>query len=108
MVKFAQTVGFTKLSQNPTRLEIQHHDQNLRPTEKEVVIFNHVATFGFSSKRARVTVLLQRTDDGSNDVHVMSKGQDTVMMSLIEDSTVAPSVDDLTKVGWFPLSFLAF
>jgi magnesium-transporting ATPase (P-type) len=83
MATFSRSCGFFKRQINPTVLEITEYDEELREKPDKVVeTYNHVATFGFTSKRARVTVIYQRAD-GEKTVHVMMKGQDTVALPLI-------------------------
>ena len=63
MVQFAQRMGFTKRSINPTVLEVDcYRVEDVRRERKEVrvEVYNHVATFGFTSKRARVSLIYQR------------------------------------------------
>ena len=63
MVQFAQRMGFTKRSINPTVLEVDcYRADDVRRERKEVrvEVYNHVATFGFTSKRARVSLIYQR------------------------------------------------
>eukprot|EP00808_Paulinella_micropora_P029694 g29305.t1 len=82
MVLFAESLGFVKRKQNPTILEVHAYDSSLQPTGQMVQEeYRRVATFGFTSQRARVTIIYQRNSDGR--LLVMSKGQDTVMMPLL-------------------------
>ena len=63
MVQFAQRMGFTKRSINPTVLEVDcYRVEDVKRERKEVrvEVYNHVATFGFTSKRARVSLIYQR------------------------------------------------
>ena len=63
MVQFAHRLGFTKRSINPTVLEVDcYRVDDMRRERKEVrvEVYNHVATFGFTSKRARVSLIYQR------------------------------------------------
>jgi magnesium-transporting ATPase (P-type) len=101
MVEFARDCGFTKLSVNPTVLRVQAYtfDGNGDAHEAAATTetYRHLATLGFTSARARVSVVYQRVsrvdaanaplpdDDegGAGFVHVMTKGQDTVVMPLI-------------------------
>jgi len=78
MVLWAQSVGYTKISSGPTVLKIDGPTGT--PTYQNYTL---LATFGFSSKRARVTVIYQ--NDWDKKIHVMSKGQDSVMLPLIKD-----------------------
>lgn len=80
MVQWAQSVGFTKLQVNPTVLEVRDPVTNTVKEER----FRHLATLGFSSARARVSVIYQSLDDTSK-ITVMTKGQDTVILPLIAD-----------------------
>ncbi len=82
MCQFAQKLGFTKRSQNPTVLEVEQYDKDLRPIGLITKKYNHLATFGFTSQRARVTVIYQ--DIATDDIHVMIKGQDTMTMPLLK------------------------
>eukprot|EP00808_Paulinella_micropora_P013493 g57589.t1 len=83
MVQFAQSVGFVKRKQNPTILEIHIYDHKLQRTgEVKTEEYRHIATFGFTSQRARVTVIYQREWD--KKLVAMCKGQDTVLLPLIE------------------------
>jgi len=86
MAQFSRRCGFFKRQLNPTVLEITQYDENLQEKpEKIVETYNHVATFGFTSKRARVTVIYQQLDGAKKGtVHVMMKGQDTVALPLIK------------------------
>ena len=63
MVQFAHRMGFTKRSINPTVLEVDCYrveDGRRERKEVRVEVYNHVATFGFTSKRARVSLIYQR------------------------------------------------
>eukprot|EP00457_Paulinella_chromatophora_P000134 gb/GEZN01000134.1/.p1 GENE.gb/GEZN01000134.1/~~gb/GEZN01000134.1/.p1 ORF type:complete len:1594 (-),score=227.78 gb/GEZN01000134.1/:1866-6419(-) len=83
MVQFAQSLGFVKTKINPSVLEIHEYDTNLQKTGKVTTEeYNCVATFGFTSQRARVTLVYQRKNDGK--IVMMTKGQDTVMMPLVK------------------------
>eukprot|EP00808_Paulinella_micropora_P016094 g82103.t1 len=83
MVLFAQSLGFVKRRENPTVLEIHEYDAGLQRTGQVVQEeYRRVATFGFTSQRARVTLIYQRSSDGR--LLVMCKGQDTVMMPLVK------------------------
>lgn len=84
MANFSRSCGFFKKQINPTILEITEYDENLKEKpEKIIETYNHVGTFGFTSKRARVTVVYQRVD-GDKKCHVMMKGQDTVALPLVK------------------------
>lgn len=88
MVNFARSCGFTLVERGPTVLEIQERDENLQVVGKKLMTFNHLATFGFTSKRARVTVIYQSLDaDEDASVWVMTKGQDMVVMPLLTQSS---------------------
>lgn len=86
MADFAKSCGFFKRKNGPIELEITKYDKNIKETGKVVEVYNHVATFGFTSKRARVTVVHHaiKSELWENKVVVMSKGQDTVMLPLIK------------------------
>ena len=85
-VLFAQSVGFTKVSQNPVVLEIKQYNEDLKDFIVIKEKYNHVATLGFSSKRARVSVVLQCIEgDDKGKIHVMLKGQDSVVLPLLTD-----------------------
>lgn len=81
MVKFARVMGFTLKQRSPTILEIQERDCNLQIKGTSTRTFNHLATFGFTSRRARVTLIYEEDDI----VHVMCKGQDTVVLPLLAE-----------------------
>ena len=84
MATFSRSCGFFKRQINPTILEITERDEQLNEKPVKVIeTYNHVATFGFTSKRARVTVVYQRVD-GDKKCHVMMKGQDTVALPLLQ------------------------
>jgi magnesium-transporting ATPase (P-type) len=85
MCEFAETCGFVKTQLEPTTLEIIDQD-GTKVTEQ----YLHVATLGFTSQRARVTVIYQAVD--TNMIHVMTKGQDTVVLPLLTD---VPASSDL-------------
>ncbi len=76
---------------------VEFNTPDLNPLKADLRIerYHQIGTFGFSSKRARVTVIWQRVDDLDPDqkgvVHVMSKGQDTVLMPLLYDQRDASS-----------------
>jgi magnesium-transporting ATPase (P-type) len=77
MVKFARRMGFTKRQLNPTVLEIQAYrvgdDGTLHKKDTTTHKYNHLATFGFTSARARVTIIYQNLDTGG--LEFMLKGQ---------------------------------
>ena len=83
MVLWAKSMGFTKIKNNPTMLEIQHKDELLNNTFIETISYNHLATCGFSSKRARVSVLYQNIE--TKQIHFMIKGQDTTVLPLLNN-----------------------
>jgi magnesium-transporting ATPase (P-type) len=63
MATWSRRCGFFKRQINPTVLEITEYDEQLREKPDKVIeTYNHVATFGFTSKRARVTVVYQQAD----------------------------------------------
>jgi magnesium-transporting ATPase (P-type) len=83
MATFSRSCGFFKKQINPTILEITEYDESLREKPTKIIeTYNHVATFGFTPARARVTVIYQRID-GDKKCHVMMKGQDTVALPLL-------------------------
>lgn len=82
MCKFARKLGFLKKSQNPTVLEITEFTPDLAGQTLVQEKYLHVATFGFTSKRARVTVLYERLSD--NKMVMMTKGQDTMVLPLLK------------------------
>lgn len=85
MVLFAQSLGFSLVSRTPTVLEVTERDENLNVTATIKETYNHLATFGFTSKRARVTVVYQKVGgDENRSIIVMTKGQDTVILPLVE------------------------
>jgi len=88
MSLWARSCGFTKVSQNPTTLEIIKIDpETLEANQDKKVIekYNHVGTLGFTSKRARVTVFYECIQgDWKGKILAMSKGQDTVMLPLLQ------------------------
>ena len=75
MVTFARRMGFTKRSINPTVLEVDCYEADDVHRERKrvrVEVYHHVATLGFTSKRARVSVIYQRIserDDRRDDAH---------------------------------------
>jgi magnesium-transporting ATPase (P-type) len=74
-----------KLSQNPTTLEITEWDETLTKSTVSIEKYNHVGTLGFTSKRARVTVFYECIQGPwKGKVIAMSKGQDTVMLPLLQ------------------------
>jgi hypothetical protein len=82
MVQFGRALGFTKLQVSPVTLEVQEYDEQLQPCGVLLESYKHVATLGFTSQRARVTVVYQRVADGQ--VLLMTKGQDAVVLPLIQ------------------------
>lgn len=90
MVQFARSVGFLKRSLHPTVLEVTEyrydgHSKKMVPLQGAPLIerWNHVATLGFTSARARVTVVYQRVSD--DRIIIMTKGQDTVVLPLMTE-----------------------
>ena len=83
MVQFADSLGFRKRAQNPTVLQIQEYDENLIKSKIVEESYSHVATFGFTSRRARVTIIYQ--NNSTKEIHIMTKGQDTVILPLIKE-----------------------
>jgi magnesium-transporting ATPase (P-type) len=81
MTQFARRLGYFKKSLNPTTLEITEYSQDLKSSKLSTESYNHVATFGFTSKRARVTVIYQNNE--TKQIIIMTKGQDTVVLPLI-------------------------
>jgi hypothetical protein len=70
MVRFARAMGFTLLDRSPTVLEVVERDEQLNITGKKKYTYNHLATFGFTSARARVTVIYQKTSaDGETVIY---------------------------------------
>ena len=87
MVEFAKSVGYTKLSLNPTVLKITTVNNHVQENHHEIIeTYNHIATLGFSSSRARVTIIYQDVNN-PNDIHIMCKGQDTVIIPLLDTTT---------------------
>lgn len=74
MVQFANSVNYKKVGENPTKLIIKEDFEKQH-------IFRHIATLGFSSKRARVTVIYE---DQEGKIRIMTKGQDSVILPLLE------------------------
>eukprot|EP00462_Mataza_sp_D1_P024450 CAMPEP_0175135858 /NCGR_PEP_ID=MMETSP0087-20121206/8961_1 /TAXON_ID=136419 /ORGANISM="Unknown Unknown, Strain D1" /LENGTH=1356 /DNA_ID=CAMNT_0016418565 /DNA_START=258 /DNA_END=4328 /DNA_ORIENTATION=+ len=81
MANFARSVGFTKLSLGPTSMSVQEYDEDIKPCELKELTFRHLATFGFTSRRARVTIIYQKGET----IHVMTKGQDVVILPLLKE-----------------------
>jgi len=82
MVLFARSCGFTKLQLNPTILEVTEYTEDLTPKDKKIQYsYNHIATLGFTSQRARVTIIYQNDSDKS--IELMTKGQDSVILPLL-------------------------
>ena len=101
MSTWSRRCGFFKKQINPTVLEITAYDEGLRELPERIVeTYNHVATFGFTSKRARVTVVYQRVD-GDKKCHVMMKGQDTVALPLVslDDTDEDELLDNLKNMS---------
>lgn len=85
MSLWARSCGFLKVSQNPTTLEITEWDETLTKSKTVTEKYNHIGTLGFTSKRARVTVFyecIQGLLQGK--IIAMAKGQDTVMLPLLQ------------------------
>jgi phospholipid-transporting ATPase len=99
MVQFAESIGFVKARSNPTVLEIQTYKPSMEKSEVITEKYAHVATFGFTSKRARVTVVLQNQESGT--YMVLHKGQDTVVLPL---TTNDDGNDDLLTIELSSLS----
>lgn len=76
MVEFARSLGFVKRKNNPTILEIT----NPRTNQTNCHTYHHLATCGFNSKRARVTVIYR--EERTGDIHIMCKGADSVVIPL--------------------------
>jgi magnesium-transporting ATPase (P-type) len=85
MVQWARSVGFLKKTEaKPAILEITEYDEKLQPKAKKVEErYGLQAVLGFTSARARVTVIYQRESDGM--IVVMTKGQDTVVLPLLHE-----------------------
>ena len=86
-------MGFVKRSSNPTVLEITEWNHDLTQSHVRRSEFRHVATLGFTSQRARVTVIYM---DEEGKTLVMSKGQDTVILPLLA-SLGSSKEDDLLQ-----------
>jgi len=102
MATWSRSCGFFKRQINPTILEITEYDENLREKPNKVIeTYNHVGTFGFTSKRARVTVIYQRVDGPEQKCHVMMKGQDTVALPLVNlgDQNEDELLEDLKNMS---------
>lgn len=85
MSLWARSCGFLKISQNPTTIEITEWDPTLTNSKVVTEKYNHVGTLGFTSKRARVTVFYECIQGlWKGKVIAMSKGQDTVMLPLLQ------------------------
>jgi len=96
MAQFAQKCGYTKLPEKEdkektpeekrshanTRVQIQRYDTRLRPAgEPEERRFAFLACLGFTSQRARVTVIYQ--DEQTKEILIMIKGQDGMVLPLL-------------------------
>lgn len=85
MILWANSCGFLKLSQHPTTLEITEWDESLTKSKIVIEKYNHVGTLGFTSKRARVSLIYECIEGPNSGCMVMmSKGQDTVMFPLLQ------------------------
>jgi magnesium-transporting ATPase (P-type) len=70
--------------ESPTVLEIDEYDLNLRRTGKVTTHkYRLLATLGFTPRRARVTVIYEHVK--TRRIHVMTKGQDSVVVPLLKD-----------------------
>jgi len=95
MVRFAASCGFIKETDPNSGsillkiVEFHSPELILSPDLARVRVerYNQIATFGFSSRRARVTVVWQRVDNTDpaqeGSVHIMCKGQDTMILPLL-------------------------
>jgi magnesium-transporting ATPase (P-type) len=96
MVQFAHSCGYTKLPEKEekdktpeerasgasTRVAIQRYDSSLQPQgEPEIHAYAFLACLGFTSARARVTVIYQEAS--SKNILVMMKGQDTTVLPFL-------------------------
>lgn len=97
MVKFARTLGFTLLKRSPTILEIEERDEGLVVQKKTQHTYHHLATFGFTSARARVTIIYQVESviGTEKEIHIMCKGQDTVVCPLLSNQTNSMELEEL-------------
>mmetsp|Transcript_11120 Transcript_11120/g.21123 ORF Transcript_11120/g.21123 Transcript_11120/m.21123 type:complete len:1543 (+) Transcript_11120:74-4702(+) len=95
MVNFARSVGFVKLSTSPTVVELRKEmpasSNKAGRVKVSKLTFNRLATFGFSSERARVTIIYQEVE--TLKIHVMSKGADTPMLQLLRSNN-RPALED--------------
>lgn len=85
MILWARSCGFLKVSQHPTTLKITEWDEAMSKSTEVVEKYNHVGTMGFTSQRARVSMIYECVK-GRNEgkVIIMSKGQDTMMFPLLQ------------------------
>ena len=96
MCQFAHRCGFTKLPEKEdkektleeknsnanTRVQIQRYDAKLRPVgQPEERRYAFLACLGFTSQRARVTVIYQ--DAQTQEILIMIKGQDGMVLPLL-------------------------
>jgi len=100
MSEFSHLIGFTKRkrAEGGYWLETTQMDPTLSTKSVVKEQYHHVATFGFTSQRARVCVIYQVGADG-NEVHVMMKGQDTTAMPLMTDINVENDVALKSKLN---------
>lgn len=82
MAQFAVKMGFSRKSNSPVQLEVEQWDPELKTCTKVVEEYLWVGTFGFTSTRARVTLVYQQKSAPHN-IFVMMKGQDSVMFNLM-------------------------
>ncbi len=93
MVNFAHSCGYTKLPEKDekdkteaekksnfnTRIAIQRYNEQLQPTGEAVELrYAFLACLGFTSARARVTLIYQ--EESTGQILVMIKGQDTTVL----------------------------
>merc|ERR1712130_852981 len=80
MLEFARLIGYTKEGQEPTTIKKQFKNEVAATEEK----FKLLACFGFTSRRARVTMVYQDVKR-PDIVHIMTKGQGSVILPLLKD-----------------------
>ena len=101
MVHFAHRCGFTKRSVNPTVLEVSCYDKDdLRRERKRTrrEVYHHIATFGFTSKRARVSIIYQQVsgwDRAAGDEAARQRGAERLARTAeVKDSAVPPRLSE--------------
>lgn len=113
MVQFAQKCGYIKLAEKEeaerteeekranfsfnTRVAVTSYDERFQPVGKpQEQRFSFLACLGFTSARARVTVIYQ--EETTKKILIMTKGQDTTVLPLFKAGGNAPRKEDEEKL----------